>query len=870
MKNIADVYRLSPRQHDLLELRRRLGNGATLAVLRWSMRGPLDLDVLERAGGALTARHPALRTALFTDGLKEPMQVVREKVALPWERADWSDLAAGEREECLRQVLEVERRRGFALSAAPLARFAAIRLAEEHHHFVFSHDALVLDERAARLCLSDLLTFYQAFAVGREPALEPAHSYREYIAWLDKQEQDPAEAWFRDALSGGPPPALLAGAPLVADGAGVTRVQRIGISIEATGSIQALLRQHRLSLGAMVQGAWAALVGQRTGTQEVRFGAGVSGRPATLARSDAIAGCFAGTLPVRVVLPAPGAALLPWLKRLAVGEEELTRHERTSIQQARAWAGEPNKGLAFESATVAAAVPDDALARSLGASGVIYVRPAPECPLLVCAAMGTRLVLSFTYDARRFGDVEITNLAAHLAAIVEAIAERPDQRLDALPGPEPAPSAARPLIAAVLAQHPAVSAVAVSAEGPALSIDIVPRKREGAAERRKLAFSLFYFADATAAGVGSDKYRIYLEGAKFADRNGFEAVWTPERHFHDNGGLYPNPSVLNAALATITERVKLRAGSVVVPIHHPLRIAEEWSVVDNLSNGRVGVSVASGWVPNDFAFAPENYAQRREAMFRGIEHLRALWAGGTMLVKDGAGNDVALHVFPRPIQHELPLWLTAAGNPDTFEKAGELGFNVLTSLLAQSIEDAAEKIALYRAARARAGHDPATGVVTMMVHAFVGTDAGDVLAQVQGPFTTYLRSHVSLLETMVKSIDMPIDLRDPKWLDYLASFAFERYSRQSALLGTPTSCLPLVERLRSIGVDEVACLVDFGVDAASVIAAFEQLNELRRLANDEALCFERVLTEYLDERLPEVRGGMPLAVRIVEAPARVA
>src|SRR4028118_2419902 len=103
-----------------------------------------------------------------------------------------------------------------------------------------------------------------------------------------------------------------------------------------------------------------------------------------------------------------------------------------------------------------------------------------------------------------------------------------------------------------------------------------------------LEFSLFYFASAT--GEGEDSYRLLLEGARFADRHGFKAVWTPERHFHAFGGLYPNPSLTGAAIAAVTERVGIRAGSVVLPLHHPVRVAEDWSVVDNICGGRGG-----GW-----------------------------------------------------------------------------------------------------------------------------------------------------------------------------------------------------------------------------------------------------------------------------------
>src|SRR3954452_23193304 len=133
--------------------------------------------------------------------------------------------------------------------------------------------------------------------------------------------------------------------------------------------------------------------------------------------------------------------------------------------------------------------------------------------------------------------------------------------------------------------------------------------------------SLFYFADDSAAD--GDRYRLLLEGARFADANGFAAVWTPERHFHPFGGLYPNPSVTSAAIAAITDRVKIRAGSVVAPLHHPLRIAEEWSVVDNISRGRAGISFASGWHATDYALRPENYLDRKRLLGEYVDTVRS-------------------------------------------------------------------------------------------------------------------------------------------------------------------------------------------------------------------------------------------------------
>ena len=374
-------------------------------------------------------------------------------------------------------------------------------------------------------------------------------------------------------------------------------------------------------------------------------------------------------------------------------------------------------------------------------------------------------------------------------------------------------------------------------EADALEQTDSPSVRSSApfAPRKPLNFSLFYFADEHPAAAAG-KYRLYLEGARFADRHGFDAVWTPERHFHSKGGLYPNPSVLSAALATTTSHVQLRAGSVVLPLHSPLRVAEEWAVVDNLSGGRVGLSVASGWQPNDFAFFPEHYRDKRHVMFQGIAELQRLWRGEPIPGKDGAGRAIEVRVFPRPIQKDLPLWLTCSGDPEMFRLAGEMGLNVLTAMLTQSLEEAADKIAIYRRARAANGHDPGSGIVTMMIHTFVGAGGNEVLETVRQPLCEYLKSHVNLIGSGSASLGIEVTREElEKHLDNLAAFAFERYYRTASLIGDPRHCLGMVERLAEADVDEAACLIDFGVAADAVLESLNYLAELKEMARSPAL-----------------------------------
>jgi len=406
-------------------------------------------------------------------------------------------------------------------------------------------------------------------------------------------------------------------------------------------------------------------------------------------------------------------------------------------------------------------------------------------------------------------------------------------------------------IEAALQTHAAVGQAVVTAKANAagdrqLVAYVVPAAAEGDAEP-SIGMSLFYF------GADSydqhDKYKLYLESAKFADEHGFEAVWTPERHFHATGSLYPNPSILSAALATMTSRVHLRAGSVVLPLHSPLRVAEEWSVVDNLSRGRCGVAIASGWHPRDFVLNPQNFADRKQVMLDGIGTLRSLWAGQAVSLPDGAGGRSEVSIYPKPIQAELPLWVTAAGNPETFIQAGKLGVNVLTHLLGQTVEELAAQIALYRQARADNGHDPDAGKVTLMVHTYVGADAEETLQRAKEPFLRYMRSHLGLLSSVVKSLDMPVGDGSPENLERMVAFAFERYTRTASLIGTPQTCLPILRKLDDIGVDEVACLIDW-MDSDSALQGLPALKQLMELAR-KAPPGAKALLEHLKGQVPD-------------------
>ncbi|MEP1124960.1 MAG: MupA/Atu3671 family FMN-dependent luciferase-like monooxygenase [Ilumatobacter sp.] len=367
------------------------------------------------------------------------------------------------------------------------------------------------------------------------------------------------------------------------------------------------------------------------------------------------------------------------------------------------------------------------------------------------------------------------------------------------------------------------------------SADTSPAVTVPAVRTRPVSMSLFYFAAAQASE--GDGYRLLLEGAKFADENGFEAIWSPERHFHPFGGAYPNPSVISAAIAATTKNVAIRAGSVVLPLHSPVRVAEEWAVVDNLSNGRVGISFAPGWQPNDFVLNPATYGRARSELPGLIDVVKRLWRGESVVMPGHDAEMVSVSTLPRPVQAELPIWLTSAGTPATFEQAGRSGVNVLTHLLGQSHDDLAANIVRYRTAWTEAGHD-GEGHVTLMLHTFLDEDADTAKEHARGPMKAYLGTAVGLIKNMASSFptfagsgkdaDEAFASLTEDELDQLLEMAASRYLDTSGLFGTADDAAATIATVGELGVDEVACLVDFGVDVDRVLGSFPLLKATKQ------------------------------------------
>ncbi|MEK7433879.1 MAG: MupA/Atu3671 family FMN-dependent luciferase-like monooxygenase [Cyanobacteriota bacterium] len=345
-------------------------------------------------------------------------------------------------------------------------------------------------------------------------------------------------------------------------------------------------------------------------------------------------------------------------------------------------------------------------------------------------------------------------------------------------------------------------------------------------EAIKMNFSLFFFSDDLENE--QDKYKLLIDSTKMADKNGFYGIWTPERHFHKMGNIYPNPAIISGALSTITENVILRAGSVVLPINDPIRVAENWSVVDNLSKGRVELSFATGWHINDFVFEPSNYEKRKDIMFERIDIVKKLWQGETIKRKNGANKEIEVEIYPKPYNKNLAIWITAIGNPETYIQAGKRGFNLMTCLLDQDISELKEKIILYKKELVNAGYSEKDKKICIFMHTYLDDSMEKVKEKVREPFKNYLKSTIDLLGKFSQNSDISLDpsKMNENEKEELLEFAFERYFKDRTFFGNIEDLREKVIQLHEIGVDEIACLIDFGLDHNSITQSLEKLSFL--------------------------------------------
>ena len=407
------------------------GAGIYTPQLSLHINGLQNPATFRRAWEQVVQRHSVFSTSLFWDEQGRAFQGLSEQWVLPFDQQDWRDIAPDERQERLQTLLAEDRRRGFDLSQAPLMRLALIRLSENTYNFIWTHHHLLLDGWSAAALLKEVFACYEAFERGEDLQFEESRPFSRYLSWLQRQDASAADAFWRKMLRG-----FTAPTPLPFRRTNITRGRRGDqertLSRTSSDNLRRFARQHRLTLNTVMQGAWALLLHQFSGHDDVVFGSVVSGRPAGLAGVETMIGLFINTLPVRVQIKGE-ARVGDWLRALQAQQSEMRHHEHSPLKLVRQLSDVADGSPLFESILRFQNYPLDPslqqpdAERSLGGLRTVDWWHYPLC---LVVNMGASLGLHISYDSDQFESGEIYDVLERLQELLENLAaSSPEQSL---------------------------------------------------------------------------------------------------------------------------------------------------------------------------------------------------------------------------------------------------------------------------------------------------------------------------------------------------------------------------------------------------------------------------------------------------------
>jgi amino acid adenylation domain-containing protein/non-ribosomal peptide synthase protein (TIGR01720 family) len=414
---VEDIYPLAPLQQGMLfHALYGAGNGDYVNQMRVDVQG-LDVAAFRAAWQAVVQQHETLRANFLADA-EPPLQVIRRTVEVPCLELDWRNV------QCTAETLAAwaaeDRLAGFDLLHDPLLRLALLRTGEDSHHLVMTSHHIMLDGWSLSQMLAEVLQRYAGQPVHRGPG-----RYRDYIAWLQRQDVSRSEQFWRGQLAPVNEPTRLA--RCVGTVAAVGGYGQHGVVLDAarTRVLADFARRQRVTLNTLVQAAWALLLQRYTGQASVAFGATVAGRPAELPGIEQQLGLFINTLPV-IATPDATASVGQWLSQLQGTNLALREHEHTPLYDVQRWAGFAGEALfdsvlVFENYPVAEALQQGPITGLR--FGEVASQEQTHYPLTLVVGVHDQLSFQFSHALGHFDAPAIARIAAHFVRLLEALAQ---------------------------------------------------------------------------------------------------------------------------------------------------------------------------------------------------------------------------------------------------------------------------------------------------------------------------------------------------------------------------------------------------------------------------------------------------------------
>lgn len=339
-------------------------------------------------------------------------------------------------------------------------------------------------------------------------------------------------------------------------------------------------------------------------------------------------------------------------------------------------------------------------------------------------------------------------------------------------------------------------------------------------------YSLFYlptYREGFAPSLNA-YYQEIIDEVKLADRLGWNRVLTTEHHFHYYGGAVTNPAVMLTAWARETRNIRLAAGVSLLPLRHPLQVAEDYAMVDQLSGGRFDMGVSRGFVPHEFAAYGVGLDETADRVSEGLDIIEKFWAGAPFSWDGKFYKFDKIQPWPETFQTEIPIWIAASNAQESFERAGARGLNLMMNQYPMTYGALAQKHGWYCDAYAKAGHDPAKrrSMVAFMTH------LADTEERAIAEAKTALQEHVTAFGNVLQhnEWDRNYEGDESVLLKMCEDGDINDVFRKRTLICTPEQAAERMAKYVELGFSEMCFVLRYGnMSHAQVCETIERLTK---------------------------------------------
>ena len=295
-----------------------------------------------------------------------------------------------------------------------------------------------------------------------------------------------------------------------------------------------------------------------------------------------------------------------------------------------------------------------------------------------------------------------------------------------------------------------------------------------------------------------DLYKNTLEQVKIAEDYGFDSAWLSEHHFLEDG-YCSSPLSMAAAMSAVTNTIRIGTGIMILPLHNPVRIAEDSATVDNISGGRFDLGLAIGYRKEEFDGFNIPIKERPSRIEEGIDIINKSWGNETFSFKGKRYEFENINVTPKPVQKPIPIYIGAFEEP-AIRRAGKLGYPLMIGP-GRTTPMIKDTINWYNESAAEAGHDTDKVEHILLRETYIAEDQKEAIEggteYIINMYKFYFTLGIKIVirGEQVKSIDDPL-------FDHLAEGRF--------MIGTPEHCINEIQQYREeTGINYIACRMVF-------------------------------------------------------------